>query len=121
MSYEIVHTFAANPLDRSEALRRDEVLIDTLMEHPEARFLPFQKLRVAVSQANDLAWHQASEVMHHESHQVVFLGMADDAPHFAVDLVEQSIVHEFSDCRQIAAHLSTADTGIVAQARAQLD
>ena len=135
MSRETVHTFAANPFDRGEALRRDEATIAELLSHPGARFLPFFELNVATRDASAddksaggaqaLHWHSAAELDVDRHSHLVFLGVeqseGDPIPHFAIALDEQHDQLEFTDCRSVAASLPLPDTGIVAQARAQLD
>ena len=133
MSSETVHTFAANPFDRGEVLRRDEAHITRLQGHPDARFLPFFDLNVATldtstgneNPAQALHWHSAAELALHAHSQLVFLGVEhtgeDEVPHFAVALEADHEHLEFTDCRRVAANLALPDTGILAQARAQLD
>ena len=112
------HTYAGNPLDRGEAIRRDEADIETLAESSQARFLPFHKLKVAATDGQ-LVWCDKEEIKALKPEQTIFLGIDDDTPHFAVATSSDSL--EYSDCRAIAASLANAETGIVAQARAQLD
>ncbi len=114
-----VHTFAGNPLDRGEALRRDEAAIAALAADSTSEFLPFHRLNVLLRDEQTLAWHKRSELPDHD--QVVFLGVDDGIARFAVDIAQPSNMDAFIDCRAAAAQLATHDTGIVAQARAQLD
>jgi len=114
-----VHTFAGNPLDRGEALRRDEATIIALAEDPQSLFLPFHRLNVAVVDEQTLAWCKRDELAEFE--QMIFLGIHDGIARFAVDLPEVEQPERFADCRAIAAQLPGHETGIVAQARAQLD
>ena len=116
---DLVHTFAGNPLDRGEAIRRDEQAIDALIAHPNSRFLPFHRLKVGTSSEDRLRWLNRDELEGLACEQPVFLGMQDDAPHFAVAVDDAD--GSYTDCRMVAAYLATVDTGIVAQARAQLD
>lgn len=117
---EAPHTFAGNPLDRGEALRRDEEAIDALMQEPNSRFLPFQALKVAAKDAAELTWLKRSELDNYAPSGTVFLGLDGDTPRFATT-VEPTEDLEFHDCRAIAAALPNAQTGILAQARSQLD
>ncbi len=121
---EFVHTFAGNPLERGEALRRDEATIEDLAAKPKAKFLPFVDLKVCCDAAGGLGWITAADVESLDVQESVFLGVDDqEAPLFAVSLAQDSPPPrgDFQDCRLIAAQLAVADTGILAQARAQLD
>ena len=157
----IIHTFAGNPMDRGEALRRSEEQIAALQNDDNARFLIFRKLKVAspTAPASDakgaqLQWFSQTQRQLIPIEQVIFLGMYNNQPHFAASLdvkeaekeaekdanlearkegvqnspqgsekAESSPLQDstFIDCRQIAATITTAETGILAQARAQLD
>lgn len=115
---ELVHTFAGNPLDRGEPLRRSEEQISALESHDDTLFLPFHKLNVGTNDQG-LVWLDQSEIGSHEVGQKIFLGTHDGIAHFAVDMLEESL--SFTDCRAVAASVSVEETGIIAQARAQLD
>jgi NAD+ diphosphatase len=115
---ELPHTFAASPIDRGETLRRDEEKLELLRQHPAAKFLLFEKLKVATS-SDALRWHDAEEIKDLPQEQTIFLGLLDDQPVFALQTTSTEI--EFTDCRQIAASIPTPETGILAHARAQLD
>jgi NAD+ diphosphatase len=116
------HTFAGNPLDRGEALRRDEASIDALAKSAEAVYLPFSRLRVLTHNPGELGWTARADLPQTES-SPIFLGLIEGKPHFAIDVTqaEWRDPDDFEDCRAVAAVLSTSDTGIVAQGRAQLD
>ena len=119
---ELVHTYAGSPVERGEALRRDEQTIDQLRGSDQAKFLAFHQLKVGTTQDNQLQWHDGN-ILQQPHHEVVFLGTHQEQALFAIhlDLAEDSILDDYADCRLLASHLSTADTGILAQARAQLD
>ena len=51
-----VHTFAGNPLDRAQHLRKDPAELAALQQSSESRFLPFHKLKVATNRTASLAW-----------------------------------------------------------------
>ena len=125
---ETPHTFAGNPLDRGEALRRDDALIDAARTHKNTRFLSFVDLKVATrpshteeARAIDLAWQSADALSDEQLADAVFLGEDESGAKFAVALDEALPGLSYTDCRQVAASLATHQTGIVAQARAQLD
>jgi len=114
-----VHTFAGNPLDRGEALRRDEETIAQLLNAPDSEFLAFHKLNVRLADPQNLAWLKRPDLP--SVGETIFLGMHDQIARFAVDVADPPEDHEYTDCRAAAAQLAAEDTGIVAQARAQLD
>lgn len=116
------HTFAGNPLDRGEALRRDEASIVALAQHADARYLPFNRLRVLTDADGALTW-LPREQLPATANEPILLGLVDDRPHFAVDVsdTDWQLPEAFQDCRAVAATLPVAQTGIVAQARAQID
>ena len=128
----IVHTFAGNPLDRADALRRDADWLDAAARNPAARYLPMWRLNVLV-QAGDvlrLGWLSPERVLAlGVETPPVFLGLAGDAPRFALDVsaVEEPLPalalpegNVFEDCRAAGVALSASEAGIVAQARSQL-
>lgn len=114
-----VHTFAGNPLNRGENIRRDEEAVKALLDHPESEFLPFYRLKVQLAEAQQLAWQKRASLPAHG--HAIFLGLHDDVPRFAVNVEEPDDPDSFTDCRIAAAQLAVHDSGIVAQARAQLD
>lgn len=114
-----VHTFAGNPLDRGEVTRRSDDAIQELIEDPASKFLAFHRLNVAADDEQTLAWQSRHELEPHE--QIIFLGTQDDVAHFAVNVPDPADAERYKDCRAMAAGLPVAETGIVAQARAQLD
>ena len=125
-TYEnFTHTFAGNPLDRGQHLRRDEQTITALAASEAARYLPFNKLKVATLDTGALHWCALAHLPE-QAADPVFLGTLDDAPHFAVNLSlddadSASNDFTFTDCRVAASTLSVAEAGIVSQARALLD
>lgn len=129
----LTHIFTGNPLDRADALRRDPEWLQAAARDPGSRFLPLWQLNVLVDSAEEparLAW-LATEAVERLEIQLppVFLGLADGVPHFALDI---SAVHDpahelalvnglaFKESRAAAMSLPVADTGILAQARAQV-
>jgi NAD+ diphosphatase len=127
----LIHTFAGNPLDRADTRRREAGWLARAEADPASRFLPFWQLNVLVDPAGGLGWLPTAEIRRLAvDAPPVFLGCLDGVAHFAVDLSELGDVqHElnledgarFEDCRNAAMHLDTPSTGIVAQARAQVD
>ena len=129
-----VHTFAGNPLDRGDALRRDDGWLETAAREAESRFLPFSNLSALMRSDGDtvlqLEWLGVAQL---DALAIdwspVFLGLADDVAHFAVDVsgaTDPLVVWQlaaacrFEDPRAAAAIVSGPESGILAQARAQL-
>jgi len=116
------HTFAGNPLDRAEHIRRDEEAIQELIKSKEGKYLVFDRLKVHVDEEGQLKWLNPTDLPS-LTHQPALLGIDDDKPHFALDLSDTPWVRDkqFADCRTTAMHISGPETGILAQARSQLD
>ncbi|MDP6375694.1 MAG: NAD(+) diphosphatase [Pseudomonadales bacterium] len=128
----VLHTFAGNPLDRADVLRRDERWLEGTRKSAHARFLALWQLNVLVDTREQprLVWLEAGEVDRlGTTLPPVFLGMSHDLAHFAIDLSEIDDPHHelglgegvsFQESRSAAMTLSRAETGILAQSRAQL-
>ncbi len=132
--------FIANPLDRAGHLRAD---IDTLLSKRNARFLPFWRGKPLIDQNSNLVWlNRRDPLFDDASDALVFLGMADTTPHFALDLSNwpgpenepepgffdpnlthhpsQPEGHDFADLRSLIAALSAEDSAIAATAKGVL-
>lgn len=131
----VVHTFAGNPLDRADVRRRDPEWLEQAARSPESRYLLLHQLNVLVDglggeprlgwlKQDDLRWLDVDSTP-------VFLGLdAEETPHFALDI---SAIHDpshelalsggfsFQESRSAAMALPGPDTGILAQARSQLN
>lgn len=134
-----VHTFAGNPLDRAQHLRKDDAVLNTLRQAEDSQYLLFHRLKVATDAQGNLAWLSPAQLfdaqifkgqLSAELGQEVFLGLANGRGHFALDLilpkdnnVPESLqpIAEFTDCRQAVGYLSQDQGGVVSQARAALD
>ena len=126
-------TFAGNPLDRADALRRDEAMLATLANDPDSLYLPFHQLQVAIVDGEPLTlgWLEQPAISSITSScpPPVLLGLINDRAHFALDVSDCAVAENLSsvpgwqyrDARMAAMALANADTGIVAQARSQLD
>jgi NAD+ diphosphatase len=124
--------FAGNPLDRASNLRRDDAWLAEQVGAAESRFLPFWRLNVLASEAEqaELRWLDRSVLFHLEDEAAPFLlGIRDGVAHFAVDVtpltdpiatfgIEDAA---FGDARRLATNLPAGDAGIVAQARALIE
>jgi len=132
------HTFAGNPLDRADAKRRDEEWLAAAYHSNKARVLPFWRQRVLlqVDPKPALHWCSPTELQALASQgEPIFLGLMEDRPHFALALASQTDAQDkqvapslpstdeptFTDARAAAMSLPASDSGIVAQARAQLE
>ena len=128
------HRFAGNPLDRAEQERRDEAWIATSARDDASRFLPFRKLEVLVTDHREprLGWLSTDQLRAFAPDaRPMLLGMLEGVAHFAVDLSdcdaavtwaeEQDPRWRFEDCRAAGTVLASVETGILAQARSQLD
>jgi NAD+ diphosphatase len=128
-----LHVFAGNPLDRGDVYRRDQAWLDKQAANPQSRFLPFWKLNVLIQVHPEtrLGWVKPAEMARLQIDvPPVFLGLLDGIAHFAVDVSQLGDPqHEFNleetwrfeESRAAATHLGLAETGILAQSRAQLD
>ena len=126
------HIFAGNPLDRGEAERRDEKWLADRARQADSCFLPMHNLNVLVNAGPPaaLAWLDYDEVdALNTDAEPVFLGLLDGKAHFVADVsdvadarrVLASGGRRFEDCRSAAERMVGPQTGIIAQARAQLD
>lgn len=127
------HIFSGNPLDRADALRRDEAWLASAAEADNARYLPLWQLNVLVDYQDEdeprLAWLSHADVTRMQIQlPPIFLGLQDGVPHFAIDIStiddpehELNLGEdlEFEESRSASMQLPLAETGIVAQARAQ--
>ena len=123
----ITHVFAGNPMDRGEVARRDEQWLAAQASSPASRMLPMWQLNVPVSAGQTLAWLNADDLRRlNVDAQPIFLGLLDGLAHFVVDVstADRGAVEQggatFEDARTTAEYLSGPESGIVAQARAQL-
>ena len=129
---EPIHTFAANPFDRADAQRRDAAWLAAAVRAPTSRYLPLWQLNALVHDAAGLrlGWLTSGDVARLDIPVApVFLGLLDGVAHFALDVSSLGDpVHEldlddawrFDDARVAAMRLATEETGILAQARAQV-
>ncbi len=126
----LVHRFAGNPLDRADVKRRDDAWLAAAQADPSSRFLPFFNLDVLLAEGGFLGWTPPFDCGRLGIDvPPVFLGLAASVAHFAVDVsgleapgfqLGLADGWRFEDCRRAAMLLPAPETGIVAQARAQL-
>ena len=130
MSRPIV--FAGSPLDRLDFRRRDAAWLEERLADDGSKLLPIWKLNPLVKggDAPCLAWATPALLDDHKGPPPVFLGVMDDAAHFAVDIsaIGDPIfefgwdgVASFPDLRATASALPAGDAAIAAQARHLVD
>ena len=127
------HVYAGNPLDRGERERRDEDWIAARAIDPKSRFLPLWELNVLTAKGSQqgLGWLRIDDLNRLGINTpAIFLGMSEGESYFAVDITkDEAAVKElkdsadwrFEDARAATDFLSGPDSGIVAQARAQVN
>ena len=127
------HVFADNPLDRGDRQRRDAAWLSESAKNPASRFLVMPELDVPLDDGHEptLNWLGARDLKWFGvDGEPAFLGLKDGVAHFAVYVPASSGAAarlrsddsiRFADARSAASFLSGHETGIVAQARAQLD
>jgi NAD+ diphosphatase len=127
------HVFTGNPLDRSDAQRRDQQWLDTQAVNARTRFLPLWQLNVLIHAASEtrLGWLTAAEITRLQIDvPPVFLGQLEGVAHFAIDVSQLGDPrHElnlddtwrFEEARAAAMQLALPEAGILAQSRAQVD
>lgn len=127
------HVFSGNPFDRAEAERRDPQWIEEAARRPDTRVLPLWKLNVLISRNSEpaLGW-VGPDFLDHVSKDgpaPVLLGLREGVAHFAIDVsavddpstLGLAAGYKFEDARAAAADVSAEETGIIAQAKAQVD
>jgi NAD+ diphosphatase len=125
---EEIYCFAGNPLDRASERRRDAAWIAGRLDDPAARILPLSELkpltRGAVSPTLDwqavAPWRELIE----RGATLVFLGLDDERPYFAIDASGTDIAFPESeplDARTLAPLLPAGEAAILAEARSLID
>ena len=127
------HIFAGNYLDRGDRQRRDETWLAHKATDPDTRILVMPELDVPLTDAGEvcLSWMSPRDVTWFGIEgDPVFLGLQDDVAHFAILVSASSGAAarlrndpsiNFVDARTAAPVVSGQESGIIAQARAQLD
>ena len=126
------HTYSSNPLDRGYRERRDERWITDAAKDPTSRFLPVKDMDVLISQEpqDSLGWLGHDDILRlGDDTRAIFLGLRERVAYFAMDISgHENLAKEltggggygFVDARTVTEFLSRADSGIVAQALAQV-
>ncbi len=127
------HIFADNPLDRGDRERRDSQWLADRAADPDSKVLVMPELDVPLSDERKptLSWMSPRDVRWFGIEgEPVFLGLSDGVAHFAIHVPASSgaaarLRNEasirFVDARSAAPIVSGGESGIIAQARAQLD
>ena len=127
------HIFAGNPLDRGERERRDEKWINHQTGSENSKFLPLWDSKVLISAREPLklAWLDRAELEKAKFDSESFLlGMQNGFTYFTIDIskspqsaeiIEKFSDYQFEDSRTAAEQLDLEETGILAQARAQIN
>ncbi|HCP24846.1 MAG: NAD(+) diphosphatase [SAR202 cluster bacterium] len=127
------HVYSGNPVDRGEKERRDDQWLADMAKDPSSKFLPLNDLNVLVPEGDSdaLGWIGAGDLERlGVTAAPMYLGMLDGTTHFVVDVsgqekavAELSEGHgfRFIDARSVTDIISAQDSGIVAQARAQIN
>src|SRR5436190_6332986 len=126
---EEIYCFAGNPLDRASERRRDTAWIRSLLDDPAARILPISDLRPLTrgSVSPVLDWQKVAAWRDRIEHgaTLVFLGLDDERPYFAVDAsgadIAAAVESELLDARTLAPLLPAGEAAIVAEARSLVD
>ncbi|HEX8907174.1 MAG TPA: NAD(+) diphosphatase, partial [Longimicrobiaceae bacterium] len=122
--------FAGAQFDRAAALRRDEAWIAERLVDPASRFAPVWQLKnlFTVDGEPRVRWLTAEEAAPLlGAGTPVFLGMADGAAHFAVEMghedpadVAAALGGEFQELRRHGSVLPPRDAGMLAFARGMM-
>lgn len=130
----IIHTFGGNNLDRGESTRHDEKKIKKLFESGEAKILPFCELNPLIENTEipKLGWLTKKEFsdlkLSKDMSKILFLGFDhNQSPCFAFETnktieyknLNRSLFHVNS--REIATQISQNETGILAQAKSNIE
>ena len=129
----VSHVYSSNPLDRGDRERRDDKWIAEKAQDPHSKFLPVWDLNVPMSDSSDqgLRWLSFDEIGRLGiDGSVIFLGLREQEAYFAIDIHESGPTMEelqtsggwkFVDARTATEYISGPESGIVAQARAQIN
>lgn len=129
----ISHVYSANPLDRGDRERRDEEWIADRAKDSNSKFLPMSDLNVLIANGSHhgLGWLGFDDLARLGINTgAIFLGLREQETYFVIDItddrravqeVQKSGDWRFEDARTATESLSGSDSGIVAQARAQVN
>lgn len=129
----MTHVYAGNPLNRGDHERRDEEWLDVNSRASTSQFLPLWENTVMIPIGSEpgLGWLNGDDIQRLGIEvEGVFLGLRNGTPHFVVDItknesavkfLKESGEWTFEDTRAVTGFINGEDSGIVAQARAQIN
>ena len=129
----ISHVYSGNLLDRGDRERRDENWISDRAKDPTSNFLPMWDLNVLIFEGpqQGLAWLGIEDLGRLGIDTgAIFLGLLEETAYFVIDIskndravreLRETEKWRFEDARTATGFLSGPDSGIVAQARAQIN
>ena len=119
--------YADIDLDRAGHLRRDESWIAERLADPGSRLVAIWRSRSLVIEGEvpQSVMLPATAPLVDQASQVVFLGMLNNVPHFAIDVSDHEDPPlkehgEFLDLRQVGPRMPPMEGGLVAYARAMM-
>ena len=130
---DISHIYSGNPMDRGDRERRDERWISERARDPQSKFLPMWDLNVLISEGpqHSLGWLNPDDLGRLEVDTgPIFLGLSGGVAHFAIDVSPNTQAVQklgeigkwrFEDARSVTDLVSPAESGVVAQARSQIN
>ena len=129
----VPHIYAANPLNRGERERHDEEWLKARAKDPKSKFLPMWELNVPITDGSqsDLGWITIGDMDRLGIDATpIFLGLRGDEACFAIDIsrseravqeIKDAAIFRFENARTATEYLSGPDSGIIAQARSQIN
>lgn len=127
------HIYSSNPLNRGEVERRDEEWLRNVSKDTDSLFLPVRNLNFPIHMSSDpaLKWIYKADIDRLGINKTpILLGIQNGIAMFTIDISEEfQAISElekdeglnFLDARTVTEHISIYESGIVAQARAQID
>ncbi|MDH3702380.1 MAG: NAD(+) diphosphatase [Alphaproteobacteria bacterium] len=120
--------YADFEIDRAGHLRRDDDWLESCLRDAASRLIPVWRTRSLVrtgAEAPESVVLPMDPAIAAEASLVVFLGLIEEVPHFAVDLSvhEQPPMSdhgEFTDLRRVGQFMAPGDGGLLAYARAMM-
>ena len=125
--------FTGNPLNRGEVERRDEDWINKKAKDSTTKFLAMRNLNplIFTEPEPQLGWISLENLEEAGAEvEPIFLGLVGQTAHFVVDVTametkadqfQDRAGYAFEDARSAAERISMSESGMLAQARAQLD
>jgi len=110
--------FTGSPINRSDKIRMNADALAAARAHPDARFLPLMKLDPHLLDER-LLWLTPEQVP--DEADMLFLGIEQDAPRFAVDLSASQLSTEPLTAHQAIARISAEEAASYAGARSLMD